>query len=701
MRIDNLRCLLGTMTFSQFRELAREYVCFRGYGKPVITDGWNDGGSDLRVYQSGGLTPRRIAIQTSVQEKDWKTKLKGDARKALVNLGCGVFLYVTNRRLADAEYQPIADELLQKDGISCMKADGDSLAQYVIDEDKLDWLFDLMGISFEGQKLQRSIRQEVTDAFVLFSDEAEDYRRVFLERAIMVAAKHSQNRSREKILHDAHTALGLQGQALTIQLSGTFDSLLSRGILVKRTDGGFELSKQESESLSKAYLIRDAQWIELLTAIQAILRKHCPPAVSNDNITKAAQEVASRIGQVLRAYRDYQVKILEDRVSDDAIRRKCIREANSIEAMLTAIGVAQGSVNACIAELSRLQETNPIVALLEAGETYRRLMAGSKQDLLNALGQSAGAAVVLDTSVLIPFLCGKLNGEINDPAVVGAIHLVDDAGDHACPVYAPSVYIEEAAAHLIMAGRFEPIILSEGRSDVRCSENAFVSYFATSDIDVKSFRNFLTGFGYRGQGTDFYRHRDSIIGTIGGLLRRYGVKRQDIEPRRLDQNAIRDSDSALGHVYHQLQEERPEILFTHDSHVLAAMKMWGDKESKAHLLATWDRCLQIACQSIHELVLGLDPLNAAELLELATAKGERALDIELIMHLGDKDLSLSSRIWDALIEVEREDLSDADLLAKARDFKQHFLARQQSDSVRTRQIIDAWRQWKAAAGERK
>lgn len=179
------------------------------------------------------------------------------------------------------------------------------------------------------------------------------------------------------------------------------------------------------------------------------------------------------------------------------------------------------------------------------------------------------------------------------------------------------------------------------------------------------------------------------------------MNRQDIQQRHLDRDAITGAETELGNIYHHLREDRPDILFKHDSHVLASMKMRGGRENKAQLFVTWDRCMQLACQGIHELVLGLDPLNAAELFELAADMGEHGPDIEFIMHLGDVEVSLASRVWDVIIEVEQDDLSDARLLARAKEFRDDFLARQQSDAVRTRQIVDAWRQWKAAAGGQK
>ncbi|MCC5829265.1 MAG: hypothetical protein JJU36_07440 [Phycisphaeraceae bacterium] len=690
---------MNTMTFAQFRELARNYICYRGYRNPIITDGWNDGGSDLRVYQTTGLSPQNIAIQVSVQEKNWKAKLKQDARQALTDLNCGVFLYVTNRRLPDAEYQPVADELLQQHGISCSKADGDSVAQYVIDDGKIEWVLDLLGIDLQGNRLHRSLRQEVADAFMLFSSDAEDYRQAFMEHALTIAASQDKRTSRDEIVVAAAEALGIEGNAIVDRLSRVFDSLLTRGVLVKTEAGGFEPSEKDTQRLQDAYMLRDAEWVQLVTEIGQILRKHCPSAVSNADIDSNSKNLATQLGTVVRTYRDYQRRIIEDQISDDTLRLDCAKKAGEVESMLRAFGVAQNAVDECVRDLCELQEGNPIVSLLEAGETFRQLTNGSRQGLLTALGQTNGAVVILDTSVLIPLLCGQMHGAVCDQGVTSALHLLQDAGQHGCPIVVPSVYIEEAAAHLIMAGRFVPVVHSSERGELDCSENAFVSYFARSSLASDRYRQYLSGFGHRGDGFEFYSHRDSIMSSLTGLLRRYHIMKENIDARQLSIDAKRDADTALGNIYHHLGEERPEILFGHDSNVLAWMKTRGDADSKAFLYATWDRCMQQGCQGIHELVLGVDPVNAAELLELSSERGRSPLDIQLIMHLSDKEFSLASRIWDVIIEVEKEDVSDADLLPKARSFKADFLARQQSDATRTNQIVGAWRQWKSAAGD--
>ena len=129
MLVDSLKKHVEALTFIHFREVARRYIQNRGFRGPVVTDGWSDGGTDLRVYEVGATEPRRVAIQVSV-ELDWKGKIKSDAAKALKNLGCNVFIYVSNRRVPDAQFQPVADKLLSDKGISASKADRDNVAQF-------------------------------------------------------------------------------------------------------------------------------------------------------------------------------------------------------------------------------------------------------------------------------------------------------------------------------------------------------------------------------------------------------------------------------------------------------------------------------------------------------------------------------------------------------------------------------------------
>lgn len=91
---------------SRFRELARTVIQDRGYSQLNESDGWADGGRDLRIFNAPGMKPIKIAFQVSV-EKRWKDKLLEDLEKAKKTLGIETFVFVSNRRIPDSKFQPL------------------------------------------------------------------------------------------------------------------------------------------------------------------------------------------------------------------------------------------------------------------------------------------------------------------------------------------------------------------------------------------------------------------------------------------------------------------------------------------------------------------------------------------------------------------------------------------------------------------
>jgi hypothetical protein len=68
MRLDSLVRLIESSDFSSFREIALAAISLKGYAEPSLADGWNDGGSDVRVSQVPP-NPTKLAIQISVKKK--------------------------------------------------------------------------------------------------------------------------------------------------------------------------------------------------------------------------------------------------------------------------------------------------------------------------------------------------------------------------------------------------------------------------------------------------------------------------------------------------------------------------------------------------------------------------------------------------------------------------------------------------------
>ena len=78
-----------------FYDIALLYLQAIGYKNPYITDGRNDGGTDIKSDNR-----RSTSVQLSIQ-KNWKSKINEDAEKIMRNQpNIEHMLYLTNRDIS-------------------------------------------------------------------------------------------------------------------------------------------------------------------------------------------------------------------------------------------------------------------------------------------------------------------------------------------------------------------------------------------------------------------------------------------------------------------------------------------------------------------------------------------------------------------------------------------------------------------------
>lgn len=240
MRFELIANLIEAMDFLQFREFARECIVQRGY-KATTSDGWSDGGRDIRVFVAEGRVSRQIAFQCSV-EREWQAKLWDDLIKAKSKLGCVDFTYVTNRRIGDAVFEPIVQRALTDEGVHLSKIDKQDLAGQILDTDKLVWFIHFLGMpsGTEANATPASLRSEVADAFILFSDDANDFRDRIAEHSLMVALLHRGAMARAELIRAASEIMDYNDEN---RLNSALDRLQQNGA-VPNYSGKFILSPE-------------------------------------------------------------------------------------------------------------------------------------------------------------------------------------------------------------------------------------------------------------------------------------------------------------------------------------------------------------------------------------------------------------------------------------------------------------------------
>ncbi len=686
MRLELIANLIEAMDFLQFREFARQSILQRGY-KAVISDGWSDGGRDLRVYAAEGRVCHRIAFQCSV-ERDWKAKLWDDLTKAKAKLECDDFVYITNRRIGDAVFNPLVQRALTEEEVHLSKIDKQDLASQVLDTDRLLWFTKFVGLPLnEASTTAASLRTEVADAFILFSDDANDFRDRIADHALMVALLRRGAMKTKDLLIAGAEVMDFDDEN---RLRASLDRLHQGGEIML-SKGRFELSADMAEHYNSTQALVTADRGGYHDSLRACLGEFL---ASGADVDGAVARVEELLGRLVRRYADYQVALLQDAREANDFRQDYVAQVQAIEAAVHEIGVPLDSVKECIGRINAVAQKHPVVTRLVAGDVFRRLVPCDRSALLNALGRVKGVKTYLEPTVVIPLLCYSLYRDVaGNRHLRAARWLFQRAAGLRVVFLVPDVYVEECSVHLVNAGRYTNVFCQVDPQELVYSENAFVAFYAALASQGKTlppFKEFLELFGFEAVG-DFETRVEHVRARIRRMLRNYNIRVENVRRYRADTRVTRVAQQDLAHMYHQQAINKPEVLVRHDTQVLAFMRDRADKGQDAILLATWDNTLQAACQMDEYGWWCMDPLHAGDLMALVEPGGRGALGVDVALLLDDTHLQMASRIWDTIVRIEKDDMYDAELITKAVEFRKEFLARQTSDSVAAQRIAKSWK----------
>lgn len=190
MRLEALSRLIDAADFLSFREIALKTMSHLGYSQPSLTDGWSDGGTDIRV-STLPPHPNPIAVQITV-EKDWKGKLKGDARKVKDTLKLKDLIFVTSRRIPEAEFALTTSEILRDIGVRVTRLDNQSIASIFFDKSEVGVILNILGITSHTvttklDNIADAARLDAAYSFAIFGEEPEIFRERVVDSTITAA----------------------------------------------------------------------------------------------------------------------------------------------------------------------------------------------------------------------------------------------------------------------------------------------------------------------------------------------------------------------------------------------------------------------------------------------------------------------------------------------------------------------------------
>lgn len=703
MHIESLVRLIQAFTPSQLQDAAVHYLKMRGYSSPELSDGWSDGGADVRLVRIGG-TASRMAIQLSV-ERNWQAKIAEDLKKAIKNYQVESFLFISNRRLPELPFQRLRDRLKRETGITIERVDSQSLASAFFEEGKTEDLLHIAGViakdASENLGNEESFVSQATYSYLFLSDDVRSLRDGVVESIILSFVYDSKSATDLESVTSLGSALARETAAPARQvraLESAIDRMLQRGSLILDANR-VEVSPRERDLLTSSRALRAQDWALLRSQVEQLLQGAISNATS-DNTDRVMQHLgatATDLGIVVRG--------AFSRKDPNVLRAHMQKRVRSLDATLHELGLSDSADrHAVVQKLVEVSSDSPTGKALAATEIFAFLGGLAVSDLSVALGgRSTRPVLVIDSNVAMPMLLNLFYGSADTRFFLVARRVYEEAKSLDLELKLPRDYLEEAAAHLIKAAqKYGPVVDSD--PDLAFSTNAFVAHYATlkkaRKMKERSFVSYLSDLGATPAtlARPFMACRNALMIKLGDLIRRYNVT--SCFAGDPDQVMMAAAETEFAFTSRNLGRPRSGITARHDARTLAHLREESHASADLHVLVTWDRTLLGMDQSDASWAI-LDPAATVDLLSMTSdlAGGLSMLSsVSTAMALSEQDSERGAQIIDWFVESNVADLSDADQRAKAMQFKAQYL--RSASETRDEILRDAWNSWNAGQSTR-
>lgn len=691
MRIDALTRLIESSDFVTFRDIAFEALKLRGYTGVEISDGTSDGGRDFRIAFFRGS---QVAIQTTTAKK-WKSKLKSDASSVKRTHKQNYLLFIYSRRLADADFIRIKDDIFANEGVIVDKMDSQSIASIFYEAGDTGRILQLHGI--QVPPLSQHIRQEdfklhAEASFSLFGKAPSDLRRSVIRSAIIYVLASSEGPLRREDLEAAVASIIPSTSRASI--SGAVDSMLQKSEM-RITEGTLLLSDRLHDHFSTDRGVNEHYFMELRATVNVFLSEYNVIATSEvlDNILNSLGAL------VMAAAHDTGDNISYLNQSTDSFESRI----RALHIELDAIGFPEGRErDTAINELCEIASTSPAGQRIFTSELFFYLSQSNLTTVFQALGASLSLSVVLDASVAIPLLCSLLFKPTDTFSSRGAYSIYKLLSQYHVRMVLPTDYLEEVTVHMIDAlRRYAPIIDTNVDSDMSRSKNFYVSHYVElhNNAEVSTtFVGYLTRLGYRHHagGLLHLDARQSLMDRLAVTFSRYGIETMDFRVRKEEYEAVLQDTEWIAS---QLRSARASVTIRHDARTAAYLKSTQKDTSVRYILCTMDNLHFRLRDHYSGLWECMTPVTLADILSVLAPNGTDARIVSpalLARAISERDNRLGAEVWDELVKIEGV-MYDAELLEIAHAFKQNFLQHSE-ERISSDDIRNAWIAWKERHG---
>lgn len=684
MQIDNLSAIIESMTVPQFRTLCLEYLKLLGYSEASLTDGPYDGTKDYKLLTSRDMQSISIAMSIT---PNWKKKLTDDIdnmKRKNVNLS-NVF-YFSSQRIPEGSFLKYQEEKATSENIFVIKYDSQTIASDFVKKNKIDKILKIANIDikpeFNGHSRQLVNKNIAISSLLLFSDDANELRKSFFETIIKTQILNSSIAlSREDLIQSIIETYSFN-LAQAPYISSHFDRLLQLKKIFVRNKL-FYIEENEGNKLKGIESQFNVEFNSIKNRVIDLLKE------SNLNFSKSEMDdLFNNIEDFILGLASNSTGFSEHRVDEKGsyqyIRKLIEQKYNKEDGAIL--------IDKLLEEVSKSSFAKKIAST----EMILDLFNVDSEDLLNIFRARTSLSIYLDTSVIIPLLCSLLWGEFNTRFSYSANTIYTLFRKHNFKMYVMDKHLEEVASHLIKAAQISKIV--DVIDEPLLSQNAFITHYSllrknkniTFSEYIETFDISLNKIPSEEESNHKFKETRNILqSSIQEILKTYEIL-------TIDNYILNSSDQEVQNLVH-IRSRKADILLEHDAATIKYLSSAMSVDNN-NVLCTWDRSL-IEYKSIHKIPFHiLSPIALIDLLSMAkNEKTNYALaSYKNFAKLQDEQmLEMSSIIWETLIKIERNELLDAELITKARNFQNSYVKKYHNlDELDQKKVSDDWLAWK-------
>lgn len=651
----------------------------------INVDASGDGGSDWLVFQQEGLR-LRLAIQDTVQVRAWEKKALDDAKTAKKQLGVNRYLFFTNRPHQQATVTQLEERITRETGLSCGVFEARRISE-LIQERGLGGEF--LGATGEAVASKPPEMPEMClCAYGNLSADRQNHRDEIYRDTLLLACYEAGKPLQRSEIVDAAIGFLATTQMQRPVLDKQLERLMSKGELRKTSDGTLELTFDTKKRLGESEQLYLSDWAGLESAQRQLLKTF------GSSTPWTAEDSRQATVFVSRMFLQQQLELLRHARVDNLIANWSSRLGNpeqQLRDLLQQRGVPLPRIRDVIDELVELARGRDVITKLTRTVTFVALEGRDPMLSAAALGRRSWNEVhlLVDSSVAIPFLCEQLNeasATYHFSLSGNAVRLFQDLKS-SCSMLAG--HVEECAAHLIHAYRYEPVESDKDLATaLRSSENAFIAYYgalkAEGRAGEQTLPQFLTAFSRRAalaarEFSDIRQAARAVMPELQDLLNTYQVPCRPARQVPIDRFGTLQKAFDMACI--ETGRDRHPILREHDVDALAHLASSTEHKSESWMMLTWDKTFIHVAQKELPSAFVVSPEMAMDFAQPCRRLSDTqwcALAHRLAKVTAPAD-ALTARILDQVTRLNPDKLRDAAFRRHLLDFRDQAMQTMPTD----------------------